>query len=235
MNPVIIEDQITIAANTVVDNVINSNSSLIQYLRVPFNCRCLFAGVISATGVRVDVSIGSVNAVSEADLRVGTDLQIPLDVLNDKFFGEKGKIIIVRASNTTVAGITLRYKIVLAPWMGELPASRLTMQRGPVAVAINAIDFQLLSGLRYERTPFNAVMTLLMTAAATGVTRKVNVDMEAVAPPQAVAPLNRVPQDPFDTVLSDIEILTDKLIQIPVSNPTAGAINVNWRIYLDPV
>jgi len=232
MQPIVIEDSIAIAAATVIDNVINSNSSLIQYLRVPFNCRGAFAGVISATGIRVDVSIGTRNAISDSDLRVGTDLQVPLDVVNDAFFGEAGQTIIVRASNTTGGSLTLKYKLILVPFAGALPSNIVVMQRGPVTVANNSLDLSLLSGLRYERAPRNCVATFLMTSSAAGMTKKVNIDMEQVAPPSAVSPLNRVPQDPFDTILEGVEVPYDKLIQLLVTNTSGGSLNAFFRVKL---
>ena len=54
MNPVIIEDTQSIAANTTVDNVIVSNTALRGLLMAPFPCRLYFLAVQSATGLVVD-------------------------------------------------------------------------------------------------------------------------------------------------------------------------------------
>lgn len=232
MQPVFIEDAISVAANTVVDNVIVSNSSLRQYLRCPFNARALFMGVISATGLRVQVSYGAVNPIAESDLRVGTDLQAPNDVLNDLWFPNAGDQLVVRANNTTGGAIVLRYRIVLQFRDYASPGDALIMQRGPVVVANGAVDQQLLDGLTYERPPMNSVLTAYMTASATGLTRKVNVETISVAPPSAIPPLNRVPMDPFDMTVGDVQVVMDKLIQLPVSNASGGNLNVFWRTKL---
>lgn len=229
MQPVIIEDSISIAATSVNDNVIVSNSSLRRYLRAPFAAQGKLLAVISATGVRVSLDYGSKNVVGDSDLRVGTDLQEPLDILSDAWFPNEGDQLVLRASNTTGGAITLRYRIMLTPWEGELPPDCRVMQRGPTSIAAAALDIQLLQGLRYERAPVDSRMEIFMTASAAGITRQCNVDTESIAPPSALAPLNRIPQDPFDRNIEGIEVPADKQIELSVTNTTAGALNVFWK------
>lgn len=237
MQPVIIEDAISVAANTVNENVIVSNASLRQYLRAPFNSQALFMAVISATGLRVEVSHAAQKVIAESDLRVGTDLQAPNDILNDQFFPAAGDQLVVRANNTTGGALTLRYRLVLTPVEfagGQRPMPKLVMQRGPIAIANGSVDTQLLDGLDFERAPWDCEMDVYMTASAAGITRKINVDTVSIAPPSAVAPLNRVPTRPFDMSVGDVEVPADKLVQLPVSNASGGSLNVFWRTEMSP-
>lgn len=232
MQPVVIEDNISVAAASVNDNVIVSNSALRRYLRCPFNCQASFLAVSSAVGLRLSFDYGSKNVVADSDVRVGTDLQDPLDLLTDDFYPSEGSQLVLRAANTTGAAISVRYRIVLTPievW--PLPADTRVMQRFQ-SIPASGLDVQLLAGLRYERAPEDAMMELFMTSSATGITRQVYVDTESIAPPSSIAPLNRMPQDPFDRHLSGIEVPKNKQIEISCTNLTAGALTAFWKIKL---
>lgn len=229
---IIIEDSISVAATSINDNVIVSNASLRRYLRAPFNCRGKIMAVISATGLRISLDYGSKNVVGESDLRVGTDLQDPLDVLSDMWFPEEGAQLVLRAANTTGGAITLRYRIILTEWEEELPPDCRVQQRGPVAVANNSLDQQLLSGLRYERAPVDSFLAVFMTASAAGLTRQIFCDTISIAPSSAIAPLNRIPQDPFDMNVEGIEVPADKQIELSATNLSGGSLNVFWKIKL---
>lgn len=240
MQPQIIEDSIAVAANTVVENIIAANNSLRSLLRSPFPANGKILAIISATGLQISLDYGSKNVLAPSDLRVGTDLQDPFDVLNDDWYVNEGDMLILRANNTTGGAITLRYRIVLTPLAEpgqavELPPDSRVMQRGPVAVAAGVVDQQLLDGLRYERPPVPSTLEVFMTASAAGLTRQLYVEQDRISPPTSIPPLNRVPQDPSDSVIDGIEVPEDKLIQLPVSNPTGGALNVFWRTKLTEI
>lgn len=232
MQPVIIEDTISIAANSVNNNVIASNTSLRRYLRAPFNAVGKLIAIQSAAGLVVDFDYGSKNVVAASTLRVGSALVDPLDVLNQDFYPGEGDQLVLRASNPTGGALTLRYRLALYPWEGEPQPDTRTMQGGPVSIAAAAVDVQLLDGLRYERAPQDCMLTVLMTGSATGLTRSVNVDTMNIAPPSAVNPNNILPQNPFDITVDGVEVPADKQMEIAVSNPTAGALNVFWKTLL---
>ncbi|MEK6283951.1 MAG: hypothetical protein AABN95_26670 [Acidobacteriota bacterium] len=229
MQPIIIEDSISIAANSVNDNVIVSNASLRRYLRAPFAAQGKLLAVGSAAGLRISLDYGSKNVVGESDLRVGTDLQEPLDVLSDAWYPNEGDQLVLRCANSTGGALDLRYRIMLTAWDGDLPPDCRVMQRGPISVAAAAVDVQLLDGLRYERAPVDSMMEIFMTASASGLKRQCFVDTESIAPPSAIPPLNRIPQDPFDKNVEGIEVPADKQIELSVSNPTGGAVFVSWK------
>jgi hypothetical protein len=233
MQPVIIEDNISIAANSVNDNVIVSNSSLRRYLRAPFPAMGKIVATISALGLRISLDYGSKNVIADSDLRVAVAPNLmsdTLDTVNDVWFPNEGDQLVLRAANSTGAAISLNYRITLTDMTGQqLPPDCQVMQRGPVNIAIGAVDFQLLNGLRYERAPVPSLMKVLMSASASGLNRQVFVDTQSIAPPSAVVASNRVPQDPFDLSVESVECDQDKQIELSTSNPTAGALNIFWK------
>lgn len=236
MQPVIIEDRISIAANTTNDNVIVSNASLRRYLRAPFPAQGKLVAIQSAAGLLISMDYGSKNVVADSQLRVGTDMQEPNDVVNDQWFPREGDQLVLRCSNTTGGALFLSYRIVLFPWDGQsafppLPDARV-MQRGPVSIPDNSVDFQLLDGLRYERPPVPSILEVLMTASAAGLTRELYVDTGSIAPASAIPPLNRVPLDPFDKTIEGVEVPEDKLIQLSITNRSGGALSVFWKTIL---
>lgn len=231
MQPVIIEDNISVAAASVNDNIIVSNPSLRRYLRAPFRCKGKIFAVVSVFGCRISFDYGSKNVVADSDVRVTTELQDPLDLLSDEFYMEEGSQLVLRASNTTAGAVLVRYRIVLTPWEGELQPDCRVMQR-TTNIGANGLDVQLLQGLRYERPPVDSLLDVLMTASTTGITRQVFIDTENISPPSAISTLNRIPQDPFDRQLDNIEVPADKQIEISITNVNATAQNVHWKIKL---
>lgn len=235
MQPIVIQDAIAIAANSVNTNVIASNTSLKALQRLPFACKISFAMVQSATGITIDLDVGSSNVIASSNGRVSASTpETPLDVLNDDFFGYEGDLLTLKATNTTGGAITIRYMFVAEPMAepGEavqLPPNALVMVAGPVAVANGLTDFQLLDGLRYERAPTPCALDIFMTQSAAGMTRSVYIESERIAPPSAISLANRIPQDPFDVTVTGIEVEQDKEIQLSVTNLSGGALNVFWK------
>lgn len=232
MQPIIIEDSISIAANSVNSNVIASNTSLRRYLRAPFRAQGTIMAGQPTTGLRLDFDYGSKNVVADSEPRVVGGIEYPQDVLNDDWYCNEGDQLVLRANNPTAGALTLRYRIVLTPWEGDFPPDSRTMQRGPVAVATGSVDQQLLDGLRYERPPVDSLLYVLMSASAIGMTKQLNVDTDSIAPPSSVPPTNGMPRIPFDTVIQDVEVPQDKLIELSVSQATGGSLNVFWKTVL---
>jgi len=238
MQPTIIEDTISIAASGTNDNVIVSNASLRGLLQTPYPCRIRLLAVQSATGLRIDFDHGSKNTVKSSDLRVATFPEDPLDLINEDQYAMEGEQLVLRAVNTTVGALTLRYRIVLVPevnddWTAgtpvDLPPDTRVMIRGPISVAAAAADVQLLDGLAYERLDVPSILRVLMSASAIGLLRQLYIEQDRIAPPSSVAISNRSPQDTFDTTIEGVEVEGNALQQLMVSNPTGGALNVFWK------
>lgn len=235
MQPIVIQDAISIAANSVNTNVIASNASLKSLQRLPFPAKLSISFVQSAAGLSIDLDVGSSNVIAASNGRVSASTpETPLDTINDDFFGYEGDLLTLKVANTTGGAITLRYMIVAEPMAepGEqvnLPPNALVMVQGPIAIANGLVDFQLLDGLRYERPPTPVVMDVFMTQSAAGMTRSIYIDTERVAPPSAISLANRIPQDPFDSTVQGIEVEADKEVQLSVTNQSGGALNVFWK------
>lgn len=236
--PVVIQDAISIAANSVNENVIVSNNSLRALQRLPFPAQITFAAVQSAAGLQIDLNIGSKNVVASSNPRVSASTpEIPLDVVNGDCYGEEGSLLVLRAANVTGGALTLRYMIIAEPLaetgeLVDLPPDTRVMVQGPTSVANSSVDLQLLDGLRYERAPVDAIMEILMTQSAAGITRQVFVAMDRIAPASAISLANRIPQDPFDVTVTGIQVPKDELIQLSVTNNSGGALNVFWKMVL---
>lgn len=238
MQPTIIQDAISIAANSINDNVIVSNASLRGLLESPYPSRIRLLAVISATGLRIDASHGTSKFASGCDLKVSTSTpDDPLDVVNDEAYTQAGEQMVLRAVNTTAGAIVLRYMFILEPMVDEtwaggqvpLPPDTLVMQRGPVSIANGIVDQQLLDGLAFERINVPSILKIFMTQSATGLLRQVFIDQDRIAPPSTISLNNRVPQDPFDMTINGIEVPPNHLQQLQVSNNSGGSLNVFWK------
>jgi hypothetical protein len=239
MQPVIIEDTISIAANSINNNVIVSNSALRGLLEAPFPAMGKLLCVQSAAGLAVDLDYGSKNVVSAAEPRVATFAEDPLDIINSEWFCEEGDQLVLRVINTTAGALTFRYRIVLEPLVDEsnwIPGQRIpmppdtrVMQRGPIAITNNSIDVQLLDGLKYERVNVPSILRVLMTESAIGMTRQLFIEQDRIAPPSSISIANRIPQDPFDTTIDGVEVPANALQQLQVSNTSGGTLNVFWK------
>jgi len=238
MQPTIIEDTISIAANAVNENVIASNASLRGLLQTPYPCRIGLMCVQSAAGLKVDFDHGSKNVVKSSDPRVATFTEDPQDVINDDAYANEGEQLVLRVANLTGGALTFRYRIVLLPvvddsWVPgtavQLPPDTRVMQRGPISVAAAAVDVQLLDGLAYERLDAPSILRVLMSQSAIGLLRQLYIEQDRVAPPSTFPISNRIPQDPFDNTIEGVEVPENALQQLQVSNPTGGALNVFWK------
>lgn len=231
MQPVIIQDNISVPSG-ITSNVIVLNSSLRQYLRAPFNARGKLVAVSSLGGVRASLDYGSKNVCADCELRAASFIEEPYDILNEEWYLREGDQLVLAINNTNGGASNLRYRIILFPWEGDLPPDCRVMQRGPVTVNGGAVDQQLLDGLRYERPPVDSVAKVYASGSAAGLLLKMNVDTESIAPPGAVSASNTVPRDPLDQWIEGVEVPQDKLMQLPVSNPTGGALGMHWKVKL---
>lgn len=235
MQPVIIEDTISIAANSVNENVIASNTSLRRYLRSPFRAKGKLLAIQSAAGLQIDFDYGSKNVVASSHPRVTGTLSDPENIVSDAWWCEEGDMMVLKVTNTTAGALSLRYRLELREWNEELPPDCRVITRGPINVPAAAVDQQLLDGLRYERAPVDSIAEFYITASATGMLRTINVDTENVAPPAAVTPANSQVREPFDLTVAGVEAPKDKQIELAVSNPTGGALSVWFKLRLQEV
>lgn len=109
---------------------------------------------------------------------------------------------------------------------------RVVMQNS-VSIGAGATNENVLSGQRYERSPFPALGGLYVCGSATGLTAELNVGGRSVTPPTAVNTQNRFPVVPDDSLVTDWEANEGELIQVRGVNTTAGALTLFWRVELD--
>jgi len=236
--PIVIQDAISIAANSINNNVIASNDSLKILQMLPAASKVTVLAVASATGLQIDFDIGSANVIAESNLRVSASTpENPFDVVNDEIYGQQGDLMSLKAANTTGGAITLRYMVIAEPLaeagvMVQLPPNHRVTQQGPTSVANNTVDLQLLDGLRLERPSVDSILDVLMTQSAAGMFRSLFVDSERIAPPSAISLANRIPQDPLDMTVTGVEVEANKEIQLSITNQSGGALNVFWKIIL---
>jgi hypothetical protein len=108
-----------------------------------------------------------------------------------------------------------------------------TMQ-GQTAVAANTTVANVLTGQRYERSPFAAGEgNLFCTGSAAGLTAELNIGGNSVTPPTVVNTQNRLPVVPDDVLVPGWEVLEGRLIQITVVNTTGGALTFFWRVDIE--
>lgn len=103
-----------------------------------------------------------------------------------------------------------------------------------VSVPANSTIQNVVAGNRYERVPFQAVVgTMMCTGSAAGLICELNVGGQSVSSPIEVNANNRVPLVPDDLACHGWEALQGQLIQISVTNTTAGALTFRWKIELE--
>lgn len=107
------------------------------------------------------------------------------------------------------------------------------MMQFDVSVPANSTIQNVVSGQRYERCPFPAAIgALYATGSAAGLQCELNVGGQSVTAPISVNTNNRVPLVPDDLCLDGFEALTGNLVQLSVTNTTAGALTFRWKIEL---
>lgn len=242
MDSVIIEDSVTIAAASIVDNIIAANNALRPLMKVPYPCRARLVAVATITGLRLDLAHGQRKVLASSEPRVATFSEEPQDVMADEWFAEPGEVLSLRVVNTGASTPILRYRIVMEPlfpdWTPGMPydlsqfPDQLTMQRGPVNVPNPTADLNLLDGLEFEQLPVPSLLRVLMTASATGLTRQLYIEQQRISPPSAVTISNRIPIDPFDSTIDGIEVAENDQIILQTSNNSGGALSIFWKIKL---
>lgn len=239
MQPIIIEDTLSVSASSTIENALAENNTFRGVMMAPFPARLRLLAVQSAAGLRIDCLHGAKAYVQSSEVRVATFPEDPLDVINEEAFTEEGEVQTIRIVNTTVGALTFRYRLMMIPlvdesWMPgqavQLPPDSLVTQRGPVSVANGENDLNLLDGLPQERVPTPSILRVLMTQSAAGITRQLYIDQDRIAPRSVISIANRIPQDPFDSTVDGVEVPPNAQQQLLVTNASGGALNAFWKV-----
>lgn len=236
MQPTIIEDVISVAAGATNENVIASNQALRGLLNAPYPSRIELYAVTSAVGLRIDAIHGGAMYVASSDPRIDTIPVNPLDLINGSAYCQAQEQMVLRVNNSTLGSLSLAYRMVLTPlvdesWNGEpvqLPPDAVVMQRLQAITTLQQ-DIQLLDGLTFQQLAEPSILKVLMTGSAAGLLRQLFIDQDRISPASAIAPANRIPQDPFDTTITGVEVPANAQQFLSVSNPTAGTLTVRWK------
>lgn len=106
-----------------------------------------------------------------------------------------------------------------------------TMQGSTPVGAASTID-NVLSGQRYERSPFPAAVgSLFCTGSALGLRAELNIGGVSITPPVEINAQDRFPVVPDDILVSGWEVGEGRLIQLSVSS--TPALTFFWRIDLE--
>jgi len=234
--PAIIQDNISVAGSTIVENLIAQNPALERYIKCPFPARGTLVAAVSAADLRLELSYAGKVVVEESDLRVlaAGNLLIPDDVINDSFYVPEGAMFTIRANNRTAGAKSATYRLILTPLaesgeVVELPPDKVVTLRGGTSIAAGNAGTQLLDGMKFEFPPVDSEVSFFLSASAAGLIAQVFQAGKNVLPPSAVSGTNRVPIS-YDELVGGIEAAMDKKLELLVNNPTGGALTLNWRM-----
>lgn len=234
-NPILISDTVAVAANTTIENVIASNTAAQRYIRPPMNVQCkLMAAVsgLSIPGLRLELIVDGKSILDGSDARTiasaGQLLQ-PDDIIVEQFFCRQGAQIVLRAINGSAGSLSVTYRIEMVETTERMLPQRIT-QRAVVIPANTTVT--VLSGLRFERPIVDSYLDVFASAGATGMQLEVYIDGNSIAPAFPVAATNRMPLNPYDQLLNNLEVPLDKLIELRAINTTGAGINLYFKTAL---
>ncbi|MGH7177137.1 MAG: hypothetical protein ACREJC_07150 [Tepidisphaeraceae bacterium] len=109
-----------------------------------------------------------------------------------------------------------------------------TIQGGPLSVAANATNDNVLANSQFEYLPYNARLDFGFCGSAAGLQADVYSGQDIVCESFALNANNRIPISPDDFTLRDIAAAGDRL-KARIKNTTAGALNVFWSVIITPL
>lgn len=104
---------------------------------------------------------------------------------------------------------------------------------GEVSIPASTTNDNVLANLQYFTVPFNCLVKLLDTGSATGLRRSFTVTGQNIIDRGFVSTQNRMPLDPDDTVISEVEAFQGQQLFMPVQNTTAGALTFRFKVWLE--
>jgi hypothetical protein len=102
-----------------------------------------------------------------------------------------------------------------------------------VSILANAQNDNVFTGARYERMPFDGLLTLYATGSAAGLRQELNIGGRSITPQQPVNVGNRSPVVPDDLIVSGVEAFAGELVQLTARNTTGGALTYRARLQLE--
>lgn len=100
-------------------------------------------------------------------------------------------------------------------------------------IPLNGQTDNVFTGQRYERMPFDGLITLYATGSAAGLRHELNIGGRSITPAMPVNVGNRSPVVPDDLIVSGVEAFAGELIQLTSRNTTAGNLTYRARLQLE--
>jgi len=102
-----------------------------------------------------------------------------------------------------------------------------------VSIAANTTNRNVVAQEPYFTAPFTGLLKLLDTGSAAGLRRGLQISGQAILDSGIVSSQNRMPLDPDDTVVTDVEVYQGQQIFLPVQNTTGGALTYRATLTLE--
>lgn len=110
--------------------------------------------------------------------------------------------------------------------MGKISVS------GNNSIAANSSE-NVLAGTRFENLYESGFIDILATGSALGLEATFFAGNESIVEKAALGAQNRMPVTPDDLIVDDGEGMAGDKLQLNISNTTAGALTVFWKLTLD--
>lgn len=101
-----------------------------------------------------------------------------------------------------------------------------------ISIAAGA-SVNVISGKRFENVKANGLLSLLATASAVGLRQTLFVSNRNAVESSAVSDANRIPIEPDDMVVNEVDAVFGEKIFLEVTNPTGAAVTYFYRMELD--
>jgi len=102
-----------------------------------------------------------------------------------------------------------------------------------ITVGAGLVLENALAGRRFERAPFLCKGALYATGSTVGLLAELNIGGRSVSPAINVNGENRLPIVPDDLLFADWVAQPNELIQVTISNPTIGDLDIAFKIELE--
>lgn len=232
MNPIILEFAVPVASLQTIPNVLQSVPDLSRYLRSPWDADAELFAVSSGTLAFITMDYGSKNVVDESLVRTASQITVPYDLINGDFHPNQGDQLVLKVRNGEAIARTLFFRLILRPRLPDQERdtdSRVTQDFTQLPTA--GVTVHLLAGRRYERPPVPCLAEFFMTASSVGSLRELYIETTNVAPPSTIPNLNRIPRDPDDQCISDVEVPAGNQIDLSATVALANDV-IFWRMTL---
>lgn len=209
MQPIILEGEVTIAAASSVPNLIRAVPDLERYLRAPQDSPFWDAEIYAISSVAgvgfLDVEYGSKRVVDHAQLVQATNITNPYTLINGDWHPAAGDMLVLRGFNEDPAvPITVTFRVVLKA-ANEQQTDTLVMQDS-VVIASTQVPQHVFAGRQFETVEKPGLLSLFLSADDFDQRRSVYIEQTNIAPPSNIPATNRIPLDPDDMSIEDIEV-----------------------------